>query len=248
MKTKIKNLLCAAIMMVLPLSFTSCDDILGHWERPVPVQAFMFKNVLDEGGTLNVKFNFSGNDYSVTFKKVGDKYQVQADGNIDVSDYDLTYKNGMLILDVKVEGEDRSQLFFDPDNTSYYIINSLDGRLTFDGKVTVNDIPGTVTNACPKQVIADVQMDDYPPTSVTIYYKEGDTWQDVVSRYSTSKFVDFLTITGNNVIVSSQYYNPGNLKYNTTPTPTDVDKTHKVGENGGSAYTDHYVAKIIHVG
>lgn len=35
MKTKIKNLLCAAIMMVLPLSFTSCDDILGSWERPV---------------------------------------------------------------------------------------------------------------------------------------------------------------------------------------------------------------------
>lgn len=35
MKTKIKNLLGAAIMMVLPLSFTSCDDILGHWEKPV---------------------------------------------------------------------------------------------------------------------------------------------------------------------------------------------------------------------
>ena len=35
MKTKIKNLLCAAIMMVLPLSFTSCDDILGSWEKPV---------------------------------------------------------------------------------------------------------------------------------------------------------------------------------------------------------------------
>lgn len=35
MKTKIKNLLGAAIMMVLPLSFTSCDDILGSWERPV---------------------------------------------------------------------------------------------------------------------------------------------------------------------------------------------------------------------
>lgn len=35
MKTKIKNLLGAAIMMVLPLAFTSCDDILGHWEKPV---------------------------------------------------------------------------------------------------------------------------------------------------------------------------------------------------------------------
>lgn len=35
MKTKIKNLLGAAIMMVLPFSFTSCDDILGHWEKPV---------------------------------------------------------------------------------------------------------------------------------------------------------------------------------------------------------------------
>ena len=185
MKTKIKNLLCAAIMMVLPLSFTSCDDILGHWEKPVPVQAFMFKNVLDEGGTLNVKFTINDDNFSVTFKKVGSKYTVQSDNPMDIESYALNYKNGLLVLDY-IQEELKAQIFFDPEKNTFYIINELGWNLTFDGKVTVNGIQGTLTNACPKKTQIDVSVGGYPPEPTFVYFSEGETWQNVIDRSAIS--------------------------------------------------------------
>ena len=32
----IKNLMLLATLLALPFSFTSCDDILGEWSKPVP--------------------------------------------------------------------------------------------------------------------------------------------------------------------------------------------------------------------
>jgi len=31
-----KNILAAAALLALPIAFTSCEDVLGHWEKPVP--------------------------------------------------------------------------------------------------------------------------------------------------------------------------------------------------------------------
>ncbi len=223
MKTKIKNLLGAAIMMVLPLSFTSCDDILGSWERPVPIpqQAFMFKQILDAGGTLNVKFNF-GTDYSVTFKKVGEKYQVQADGDIDINQFALNYKNGLLVLDY-IQEKIQGQIFFDPEKNTFYIINDLGRDLTFDGKVTVNGIQGTLTNACPKK--AQIVDPDYPTTSVSyVYYSEGETWQNVIDRSAISGVEGKFTANGTKVRVTQGTY-VGDLKNNdnsTFPNVTDA--------------------------
>ena len=33
---QVKNILAAAALLALPIAFTSCEDILGHWEKPVP--------------------------------------------------------------------------------------------------------------------------------------------------------------------------------------------------------------------
>lgn len=33
---QIKNILAAAALLALPIAFTSCEDVLGHWEKPVP--------------------------------------------------------------------------------------------------------------------------------------------------------------------------------------------------------------------
>ena len=218
MKTKIKNLLGAAIMMVLPLSFTSCDDILGHWEKPVPVQAFMFKNVLDEGGTLNVKFNFSGNDYSVTFKKEGSKYTVQSDNPMDIESYALNYKNGLLVLDY-IQEVTQGQIFFDPEKNTFYIINDLGRDLTFDGKVTVNGIQGTLTNACPKKAQI-VDPDDATPVCY-VYYSEGETWQNVIDRSAISSVEGKFTANGTKVRVS-QGASGGDLNNNDGTTDTNV--------------------------
>ena len=205
--------------MVLPLSFTSCDDILGHWEKPVPQQAFMFKQILDTGGTLNVKFNFCGTDHSVTFKKVGDKYQVQADGGIDINDFALNYKNGLLVLDY-IQEKTQGQIFFDPEKNTFYIINDLGRDLTFDGKVTVNGIQGTLTNACPKK--AQIVDPDYPTTSVSyVYYSEGETWQNVIDRSAISSVEGKFSADGTKVRVTQSTY-AGYLKNNDGTTNTNV--------------------------
>lgn len=34
---QIKNILAAVALLALPIAFTSCEDVLGHWEKPVPV-------------------------------------------------------------------------------------------------------------------------------------------------------------------------------------------------------------------
>lgn len=221
MKTKIKNLLCAAIMMVLPFSFTSCDDILGHWEKPVPIpqQAFMFKQILDAGGTLNVKFNFFETDYSVTFKKVGDKYQVQADGDIDINDFALNYKNGLLVLDY-IQEKVQGQIFFDPEKSTYYIINDLGRNLTFDGKVTVNGIQGALTNACPKKAQI-VDPDDATTPVSYVYYSEGETWQNVIDRSTISSVGGKFTEKGTKVLVT-QGASSGYLNNNDNYTNTNV--------------------------
>ncbi|SEN29308.1 hypothetical protein SAMN04487902_1114 [Prevotella sp. ne3005] len=221
MKTKIKNLLGAAIMMVLPLSFTSCDDILGHWEKkPVPVQAFMFKQILDTGGTLNVKFNFSGTDYSVTFKKVGEKYQVQADGSININDYALNYKDGLLVLNYMPDGNILGQIFFDPEKNTFYIINDLGWNLTFDGKVTVNEIQGALTNACPKKAQI-VDPDDATTPVSYVYYSEGETWQNVIDRSAISSVEGKFTAKETKVLVTQGTY-AGTLKNNDGSTDTNV--------------------------
>ena len=219
MKTKIKNLLCAAIMMVLPFSFTSCDDILGHWEKPVPVQAFMFKNVLDEGGTLNVKFTINDDIFSVTFKKVGSKYTVQSDNPMDIESYALNYKNGLLVLDY-IQEVTQSQIFFDPEKNTFYIINDLGRDLTFDGKVTVNGIQGTITNACPKK--AQIVDPEYPTSSVSyVYYSEGETWQNVIDRSAISGVGGKFSADGTKVHVT-QGTSAGDLKNNDGLTDTNV--------------------------
>ena len=33
---QIKNILAAAALLALPMAFTSCEDVLGHWEKPTP--------------------------------------------------------------------------------------------------------------------------------------------------------------------------------------------------------------------
>ena len=33
---QIKNILAAVALLALPMAFTSCEDVLGHWEKPTP--------------------------------------------------------------------------------------------------------------------------------------------------------------------------------------------------------------------
>lgn len=211
MKTIIKNLLGAAIMMVLPFSFTSCDDILGHWERPVPVQAFMFKQILDAGSSINVKFTVNDENFSVTFKKEGSKYTVQSDNPIDEKQYSFEYDetNGLLVLTKKWDSDasgnyvPQAQLFFNPETNEFYIINAFGFETIFDGNVTVNNLPGSLTDACPDKTqvaiygYSTIDSDfTYPWGTLTVNYNKakGETWHNAVDRYKKSQALGGLLV------------------------------------------------------
>lgn len=211
MKSIIRKFVGAALLLALPLSFTSCDDILGPWEKsnpstPLPStpEITLFKSILDTGSTLTAKFTIGGENYSVTFKKVGDKYTVQSDNPIDEKLYSFEYDetNKLLVLTKKYDPDEsgkyvpQAQLFFDPETDEYYIINAPGFDTTFDGSVTVKKTIISLTNACPDKTVVDVygwsdydKQFAYPYWTLTINYNKakGDTWHNAVDRYKKSK-------------------------------------------------------------
>ena len=76
LKKTIQVLMMGALMMALPFLFTSCEDILGHWEKPTPVpeDVRVLGAALQEGALISYTFSDGTNTYTVTFKKVGDTY------------------------------------------------------------------------------------------------------------------------------------------------------------------------------
>ena len=83
-KQTIKTLMMGGAMMVLPFMFTSCEDILGHWEKPTPSVEEMLTNLgaaLEEGALVTITYTVDGVTYTSTFKKVGDEYVEQSTTN-----------------------------------------------------------------------------------------------------------------------------------------------------------------------
>lgn len=219
MKRIIQKIVGAALLLALPLSFTSCEDILGSWDKPIPStpEVTLFKAILDSGSSMNVKFKVGDENFSVTFKKVGDKYTVQSDNPVDLESYKLDYKDGYLIM-TYIQEDPQSQIFFNPIDETYYIINDLGRDLKFDGTVNVNGTDLTVTNACPKKAQIDIAAD---PTPFFVSYKEGETWQSVIDRYAISQFPELFTKNGTFVSVK-QGTSQGDLKNNDNTTKTNV--------------------------
>ena len=50
MKQSIKLLLGGAFLLSLPMFLTSCEDILGEWDKPAPVNVIVTP---DDGGTTD---------------------------------------------------------------------------------------------------------------------------------------------------------------------------------------------------
>ena len=195
MRKLMKSIFMGAAMLALPMMLTSCegtlDDVFGEWDRPskIPAEVFMFKKVLDEGATLTVSFKLNDSDASVTFKKEGDTYKVTS--TLNPNNYAFTQINDDLVTLYITDGNDHTfgQIFFKISDGSYYIVNNIDANITFDGKVSVNGISGTVTNNCPDNVLINIDTDGVTSTyenSLIIYYNKAnsETWKDVIKRYN----------------------------------------------------------------
>ena len=82
---KIQTLLMAAAMMAGPFVFTSCEDILGHWEKPAPAvitsdptpetvveDARALGAALEAGAMVAVNYTVGTSSYVATFQKNSD--------------------------------------------------------------------------------------------------------------------------------------------------------------------------------
>ena len=144
MKTKIKNLLGAAIMMVLPFSFTSCDDILGHWEKPVAdVYTPTTFKVFNPHTKMYVKMDLSIYDFTtLTPSNVAD---LLSSGTLYAGKY-IVEGNVNYNGTVNVGGDGKLELYIQ-DNASFTITNGLNagdiegiviaGQKDGSGKLTI---------------------------------------------------------------------------------------------------------------
>lgn len=113
---QIKNILAAVALLALPMAFTSCDDILGEWDRPTPAtnSAPTAKNVVysfslqDLAGTDITATDFKVTNQSgqtvVTASNDG-KYTIETDdlGSATLLWLEATTTTAKYIVNVKVE-------------------------------------------------------------------------------------------------------------------------------------------------
>lgn len=196
MKQFIRKFFAAAMLLSMTFAFSSCegslDDVFGKWDNPanIPPQVFAFKNALDNGSTLVVKFDLNGAK-SVSFKKEGDVYKCTSDLNPENYDLKLDATSGLLVLTIKDdEGNVVGQIFFNTSDGSYYVVNNIGGNVLFDGNLIVNNYSGTVNNLCPDKAVIkiDADNDGTYEKELPVYYNKakGEIWKNVVDRYDLS--------------------------------------------------------------
>ena len=255
MKTKIKNLLCAAIMMVLPLSFTSCDDILGHWEKPVPQQVKMaLTAALVNGAEVSVSFQINGVSYTAEFTKDGNFF---INGGTPPTGYNYEFyeEEGILHFELKDGSSNKCLVITFNTNDNTYAVYAVPGYSFDVEKFKINNTNLTITNAYPKTVKIYYYDDSGTPESekeLVINYKDNETWKDVITRYDSAP-VKVLTVDGDYFIVDvpALPYNGQTVGYGDYVSANKVPTSDKVGIKDDATYEGKYVcfeAALVPVG
>ena len=262
MRKSIFNLLGGAVFC-LSLVFSSCGNIDNPLEEIVnsnPTAAYL-KMALDKGAVFTINFNLNG-DKTVTFKKGEEGYELDGvDEGLYLLDYDDA--SGMLILTILSEeligGEHQpiSQIFFNPKDESFYILNGIGQNITSTGEFSVNGAKGTLTNSCPDKATIEISISGmlmgtrtgvFTGGNLFIYYnkEKGEKWKDVVDRYATSDFDGLFSVDGDNNNVALKYgYDTGDVMYDNE---TKVLVTDVVGKKAGAAYDSNYKATLSAIG
>ena len=259
MKSIIRKFVGAALLLALPLSFTSCEDILGPWEKSHPAEAevilptaYMLKNVVDNGATVTIPYKIGDTEYTATFYKDGDNYVLKSGSGYEFLKYDKT--NGLLVFTYKDAKGPLFDIYVDIENQSFFRIDypiDPEGKpIAFDGKITVYDKVFTVSNSCPKSAIINNNGDQI----LYVYYAEGETWNDLLTRYSKTGNKE-LTSDGTKLLLSDGttdessdpaptiavcYVDPTNPEIKTAPGDL-VLPTDEIGKKGGAVYNNMYV-------
>lgn len=248
MKSIIRKFVGAALLLALPLSFTSCDDILGPWEKSnpatplpptLPPEVITLKNALDEDTRVEFSYKIGDTECTAAFLKEDGKYKLVGGGDPELETLEYDAATNRLVFSYYVKDDVKRDLalevYFDIATSSFFVINiPRFDNLSFDGKITIKDTTITLPNACPKKAVI-ASGDD----KLIINYAEGDTWQDVYDRFVSCGWIGWLKLdTVNNEVlyksVTVSYYEGGDQ-------PVKIE--HLVGKDGeGNAFDNDYIA------
>lgn len=118
MKHSIKIVMGSALMLALPLLLTSCEDVLGHWEKPTPVIPAPLGSVENpysistsaDWDAFAAKVN--GGETNIHAKQTGDISGVTTVIGTEANPFKGTYDGqGFKISDINITGDSHLGLF-----------------------------------------------------------------------------------------------------------------------------------------
>ena len=218
-----KVFLWAALGLTATATLTSCEDILGHWEKPTPAvpasaveDARVLGAALEAGATVSVNYTVGGTGYVATFQKNADDTYTLLSNTAAAAGARATTR--MIALpDYTVPTDDAA--------TGYVLLELVGDKLVFTvktaagapifkaemnvqgGEVTVVNTNGGGQDCTISQVsvgdqakaIVNPEMqavnisNDYGSVKYAVKYSEGDTWANVVKRYEGVEVVEITT-------------------------------------------------------
>lgn len=115
---QVKNVLAAAALLALPVAFTSCEDVLGHWEKPTPATP------APEGSIENpykiassadweaIAAKVNAGDGDIHIKQTADLSGITTVIGTEENPFKGTYDGqGYAISDINITGENNLGLF-----------------------------------------------------------------------------------------------------------------------------------------
>lgn len=218
-----KVFLWAALGLTATATLTSCEDILGHWEKPTPAvpasaveDARVLGAALEAGATVSVNYTVGSTGYVATFQKNADDTYTLLSNTAAAAGARATtravyYPTYTVPTGDAATGNVLLELVGDK---LVFTVKTADGEPIFKAEMNVEDGEVTVVNTngggqdCTigqvsvgdqAKAIVNPEMqtvnisDDYGSVKYAVKYSEGDTWADVVKRYEGVEVVEITT-------------------------------------------------------
>ena len=217
-----KVFLWAALAVTATATLTSCEDILGHWEKPTPAvpasaveDARVLGAALEAGATVSVNYTVGSTGYVATFQKNADNtYTLLSNTAAAAGARATTRSIAPPVYTVPVGDAAAGNVLLElVGDKLVFTVKTADGAPIFKAEMNVDGGEVTVvnTNGGGKDCkIGQVSVGDQVKAIVNpemqtvnisnsdglvkyaVKYSEGDTWADVVKRYEG---VDVVKIT-----------------------------------------------------
>ena len=211
-----------AFLFGLLMCFTSCEDILGKWEKPVPQvpetvveEAKVLGEALEAGATVTINYTVENQSYIAIFQKNSDDtYTLISNTAAPATTRAMT--RGLAQLVTTGDGAtvgDKVQLKL-VGNKLVLIVKDYTGIPLFEAQMNVAGGEVTVTNTNAIGIngsIGAVSINDQEKgiknpemqsviiqnsdVSYAVKYSEGETWANVVDRYKNNESVEITTTT-----------------------------------------------------